>query len=80
MSYIDTNGPGPAGGAGPAFQQVFSSGVSELTVNHNLGRPVYVQLLDATGRDVVADVQFVTSNQVSVALDVPRALTVLIYG
>lgn len=78
---LQTSGvPGPTGPQGPSGGAVsFAFGsATTWTVNHNLNRHVGVEILDSSGRAVLADVQEVSPNQVIVSFLSPISGVALI--
>ena len=76
IDVVVTPGQGPAGPPGPAggaarYIHVQSSAATPWIVNHNLGvRPV-VDIVDAGGSQVLAEIIHISSNQVNVYFATP---------
>lgn len=77
VSVVNAGPPGPPGPTGPpgasALGVEFQQATPSLTWNitHNLGRKPSVSILDAAGNELLADVQHVSNNAISVYFSVP---------
>lgn len=58
--------PGPPGASGAGFVHTQGSAATEWIVNHNLGFKPSVEIFDAGGREVEADVLHMSDNQVRI--------------
>jgi hypothetical protein len=78
---IDTTGSNPPGGGGISTQQIVMSFVnqSEITVQHDLQKYPTVVVVDTTGRELVAEVTHVSTDQMVIRLN-PAASGKIIYS
>lgn len=63
--------PGAAGGSVVAFTQASPAGTWVIT--HNLNRLVFVTVVDATGRELLADIDQSDPNTVSITFATPES-------
>lgn len=66
------DGGAPGGGSFEPIEHVQSAPAALWTINHNLGRLVGVEVMNAAGDTVAADIARLTANQVRILFATPQ--------
>lgn len=76
VSVAEQGPMGPSGSGDKTFEQAFS-GVSSVTVTHNLGKYPSITIIDSANDEVEGNVEYISTNQLVVSFSAPFSGSVI---